>query len=100
MKVLNYLDCGCAILENGVRSWCPSCNANPIESAAQTTTTVCENCQAREARLERAEHLLQQSEGWLENSLEIANYNKASEKRVMELIADIRNLRTEVNSAR
>jgi len=25
MKVICYLDCGCAILENGKREWCPSC---------------------------------------------------------------------------
>ena len=26
-KVISYLDCGCAILENGSRHWCPSCNS-------------------------------------------------------------------------
>lgn len=28
-KVISYLDCGCAILKDGNRSWCPSCMAPP-----------------------------------------------------------------------
>lgn len=45
--VASYLDCGCAILENGRRSWCPSCTAKaeaspkPLQAvvAAEDTNT-------------------------------------------------------------
>lgn len=29
MKVISYLECGCAIMENGGRSFCPTCGAGP-----------------------------------------------------------------------
>ena len=37
MKVIAYLDCGCAIVEDGKRVWCPTCSADIHELYEPTT---------------------------------------------------------------
>lgn len=34
-KVTRYLDCGCALLEDGSRSWCPTCAESDVTSATE-----------------------------------------------------------------
>lgn len=38
-KVTAYLDCGCAILEDGTRTWCPSCAIDGGTASALRNTT-------------------------------------------------------------
>lgn len=37
-KVVTYLDCGCAIREDGSRAWCPTCMENTLKKAADWKT--------------------------------------------------------------
>ncbi len=48
---MRYLDCGCAIRDNGSRAWCPSC----LEPAARTTKD--DQIAALKAELETQTHL-------------------------------------------
>lgn len=39
-KVINYLECGCAILEDGSRSWCPTCSSPPAPTPSPLAVAV------------------------------------------------------------
>lgn len=39
-KVINYLDCGCAILKDGSRNWCPTCSSPPVTTPSPLALAV------------------------------------------------------------
>jgi len=39
MKVLTYLDCGCAIMEDGHRCYCPTCEQDSLPKYPQEPFT-------------------------------------------------------------
>lgn len=41
-KVINYLECGCAILKDGSRNWCPTCSSPPAPTPSPLAAAVAE----------------------------------------------------------
>lgn len=78
-KVVSFLDCGCAILEDGTRSFCPSCNTGPV--GPLETKEKIKKCPFEEVREYRQQY---EDEDWFQEIIANPGILEEARKRMAE----------------